>query len=99
MTLEEVEVIREMFALMDSDGDGKISYDELKTGLRKVGSQLAEAEMKLLMDVVNITILLNTLKQSFVLSSFWYMRFTSLICQNISRTYFASILLSFLYVS
>ncbi|XP_009588939.1 calcium-dependent protein kinase 10-like [Nicotiana tomentosiformis] len=54
LTLEEVEVIREMFALMDSDGDAKISYDELKTGLRKVGSQLAEAEMKLLMDVADV---------------------------------------------
>ncbi|NP_001265972.2 Hop-interacting protein THI080 [Solanum lycopersicum] len=54
LKLEEIEVIREMFALMDSDGDGKITYDELKTGLRKVGSQLAEAEMKLLMDVADV---------------------------------------------
>lgn len=54
LKLEEIEVIREMFALMDSDGDGKITYDELKAGLRKVGSQLAEAEMKLLMDVADV---------------------------------------------
>ncbi|KAK4362430.1 hypothetical protein RND71_017671 [Anisodus tanguticus] len=54
LKLEEIEVIREMFALMDSDGDGKITYDELKAGLKKVGSQLAEAEMKLLMDVADV---------------------------------------------
>ncbi|CAN4086084.1 unnamed protein product [Withania somnifera] len=54
LKLEEIEVIREMFSLMDSDGDGKITYNELKAGLRKVGSQLAEAEMKLLMDVADV---------------------------------------------
>lgn len=42
-----------MFALMDTDNDGKVTYEELKAGLRKVGSQLAEPEIKLMMDVVN----------------------------------------------
>jgi len=37
---------------MDTDKDGRITYEELKAGLRKVGSQLAEPEIKLLMDVV-----------------------------------------------
>lgn len=41
-----------MFTLMDTDKDGKVSYEELKAGLRKVGSQLAEPEMKMLMEVV-----------------------------------------------
>ncbi|KAK4485707.1 hypothetical protein RD792_008353 [Penstemon davidsonii] len=54
LSVEEVEVIRDMFALMDTDNDGKVSYEELKTGLRKVGSQLAEPEIKLLMDVADI---------------------------------------------
>ena len=52
LSIEEVEVIRDMFTLMDSDGDGKVTFDELKAGLRKVGSQLADPEIKLLMDVV-----------------------------------------------
>lgn len=51
-----------MFTMVDTDGDGKVTYEELKAGLRKVGSQLAEPEIKLLMDVVNITISLNMLK-------------------------------------
>jgi calcium-dependent protein kinase len=42
-----------MFALMDTDNDGKVTYEELRTGLRKVGSQLAEPEIKMLMEVVN----------------------------------------------
>lgn len=62
LSVEEVEVMRDMFALMDTDNDGKVTYEELKAGLRKVGSQLAEPEMKLLMDVVNITSPLRTSK-------------------------------------
>lgn len=41
-----------MFTLMDTDNDGKVTYEELRTGLRKVGSQLAEPEIKMLMEVV-----------------------------------------------
>ena len=58
LSVEEIEVIRDMFALMDTDNDGKVTFDELKTGLRKVGSQLAEPEMRLLMDVVSVLLLL-----------------------------------------
>lgn len=58
LSVEEIEVIRDMFALMDTDNDGKVTFDELKTGLRKVGSQLAEPEMRLLMDVVSVMLLL-----------------------------------------
>lgn len=54
LSIEEVEVIKDMFTLMDSDGDGKVTFDELRAGLKKVGSQLAEPEIKLLMDVVYI---------------------------------------------
>lgn len=41
-----------MFTLMDTDNDGKVTYEELKAGLRKVGSQLGEPEIRLLMEVV-----------------------------------------------
>lgn len=54
LSLEEVEVIKEMFTLMDTDCDGKVTYEELRTGLRKVGSQLGEAEIKLLMEVADV---------------------------------------------
>ncbi|KAF5792745.1 putative protein kinase CAMK-CDPK family [Helianthus annuus] len=54
LSIEEVEVIKDMFTLMDSDGDGKVTFDELKAGLKKVGSQLAEPEIRLLMDVADV---------------------------------------------
>lgn len=43
-----------MFTLMDTDKDGKVTYEELRAGLRKVGSQLAEPEIKMLMEVVSL---------------------------------------------
>ncbi|XP_076914079.1 calcium-dependent protein kinase 30-like [Bidens hawaiensis] len=43
-----------MFTLMDSDGDSKVTFDELKAGLKKVGSQLSEPEIRLLMDVADV---------------------------------------------
>ncbi|CAA7388024.1 unnamed protein product [Spirodela intermedia] len=49
LSVEEVEVIRDMFALMDTDNNGKITFEELKVGLLKVGSMLGETEMKMLM--------------------------------------------------
>ncbi|KAK6920800.1 EF-hand domain [Dillenia turbinata] len=54
LSVEEVEIIRDMFTLMDSDNDGKVSYEELKAGLQKVGSKLAEPEMKMLMEVADV---------------------------------------------
>ena len=53
LSVEEVEIIKDMFTLMDTNKDGKVTYEELKVGLRKVGSQLAEPEIKMLMEVVN----------------------------------------------
>ncbi|EEF52108.1 calcium-dependent protein kinase 10 [Ricinus communis] len=54
LLVEEVEVIKDMFALMDTDNDGKVTYNELRAGLRKVGSQLAEPEIKMLMEAADV---------------------------------------------
>lgn len=54
LMIDEVEVIREMFKSMDSDNDGKVTFEELKAGLQKVGSQLTEIEMKMLMEAADV---------------------------------------------
>ncbi|KAG6633016.1 hypothetical protein CIPAW_12G019200 [Carya illinoinensis] len=54
MSVEEVGVIRNMFALMDTNRDGKVTYEELKAGLREVGSRLAEPEIKMLMEAADV---------------------------------------------
>ncbi|CAM6126871.1 unnamed protein product [Calypogeia fissa] len=50
---EEIEGLREMFQMMDSDNNGAITFDELKAGLQKIGSTLPEAEVRLLMDAAD----------------------------------------------
>ncbi|KAK3212313.1 hypothetical protein Dsin_017019 [Dipteronia sinensis] len=53
LSTEEVEDIREMFKKMDSDNDGILSIEELKTGLKNFGSQLAESEIQMLVEAVD----------------------------------------------
>ncbi|KAM7272138.1 hypothetical protein ACFE04_031352 [Oxalis oulophora] len=53
LSVEEVEDIKEMFNKMDTDKDGIVSIEELKAGLRNVGSQLAESEVQMLIEAVD----------------------------------------------
>lgn len=43
-----------MFANMDTDNSGTITYEELKSGLARLGSKLSEAEVKQLMEAVSM---------------------------------------------
>ncbi|KAK1355682.1 Calcium-dependent protein kinase 13 [Heracleum sosnowskyi] len=51
---EEVGDIKELFNKIDTDNDGIVSVEELKAGLQKFGSQLAEADVQLLIEAVDI---------------------------------------------
>ena len=48
-----------MFTNMDTDKSGTITYEELKTGLARLGSKLSESEVQQLMEAVSIYLLLN----------------------------------------
>lgn len=52
---EEIGGLGQLFKMIDTDSSGTITYDELKQGLRKVGSELTESEIKALMDAVHKT--------------------------------------------
>jgi calcium-dependent protein kinase len=39
--------------MIDTDNSGTITFEELKHGLKRVGSQMTETEIKDLMDAVN----------------------------------------------
>lgn len=54
LSIEEVEDIKEMFKKMDTDNDGIVSIEELKSGLRNFGSQLAESEVQMLIEAVSM---------------------------------------------
>ncbi|XP_077234404.1 calcium-dependent protein kinase 24-like [Tasmannia lanceolata] len=51
---EEIGGLKELFKMIDTDNSGTITFDELKEGLRKVGSELMEPEIKALMDAADI---------------------------------------------
>ncbi|KAL8252636.1 hypothetical protein R6Q59_036329 [Mikania micrantha] len=50
---DEVEDIKEMFKKIDMDEDGIITIEELKSGLQKLNTQLAESEVQLLIESVD----------------------------------------------
>lgn len=54
---EEIKGLRQMFNNIDTDGSGTITYDELKTGLSKLGSNLNQTEIQQLMEAVRIEFL------------------------------------------
>ncbi|KAG8377975.1 hypothetical protein BUALT_Bualt08G0089700 [Buddleja alternifolia] len=54
MSEEEIKGLRQMFNNMDTDGSGTITYEELRTGLSKLGSKLNEAEIQQLMEAADV---------------------------------------------
>lgn len=44
--------LKEMFKLMDTDNSRTITFDELKAGLCKLGTNVSESEVRLLMEAV-----------------------------------------------
>ncbi|KAK8552624.1 hypothetical protein V6N13_121011 [Hibiscus sabdariffa] len=51
---EEIGGLKELFKMIDTDNSGTITFQELKDGLKKVGSELTESEIKSLMEAADI---------------------------------------------
>ncbi|BFG29560.1 calcium-dependent protein kinase 2 [Prunus yedoensis var. nudiflora] len=51
---EEIHGLKAMFTNMDTDNSGTITYEELKSGLARLGSKLTEAEVKQLMEAADV---------------------------------------------
>ncbi|KAB2055269.1 hypothetical protein ES319_A11G025100v1 [Gossypium barbadense] len=51
---EEIVGLKEMFKLMDTDNSQTITFDELKAGLCKLGTNVSESEVRLLMEATDI---------------------------------------------
>ncbi|GAV75499.1 efhand domain-containing protein/Pkinase domain-containing protein/PseudoU_synth_2 domain-containing protein/EF_hand_5 domain-containing protein [Cephalotus follicularis] len=51
---EEIKGLKQMFNNMDTDRSGTITFEELKTGLSRLGSKVTEAEIKQLMDAADV---------------------------------------------
>ena len=55
LSVEEVAGIKEGFHMMDTGNRGKINIDELRVGLHKLGHQIPDADLQILMEAVSIT--------------------------------------------
>ncbi|KAL4560647.1 hypothetical protein LXL04_032800 [Taraxacum kok-saghyz] len=51
---EEIAGLKEMFKMIDTDGSGQITLEELKKGLEKVGADLQDSEIVHLMEAADI---------------------------------------------
>ncbi|XP_021912420.1 calcium-dependent protein kinase 11-like, partial [Carica papaya] len=51
---EEIGGLKELFKMIDTDGSGTITFEELKAGLKRVGSELMESDIKTLMEAADI---------------------------------------------
>ncbi|GLJ44844.1 hypothetical protein SUGI_0943380 [Cryptomeria japonica] len=51
---EEIMGLKEMFKTMDTDNSGTITYEELKTGLARLGSRISDPEVRQLMDAADV---------------------------------------------
>ncbi|KAH9603400.1 hypothetical protein KSS87_005354 [Heliosperma pusillum] len=51
---EEIAGLREMFQTMDTDNSGAITFEELKAGLKRYGTNLKDTEIRDLMDAADI---------------------------------------------
>lgn len=54
LTEEEIMGLKEMFKAMDTDNSGAISFQELKDGLKKHGSNLPESQIRQLMEAADV---------------------------------------------
>ncbi|CAL1372655.1 unnamed protein product [Linum trigynum] len=51
---EEIQGLKATFMSLDTDKSGTITYEELKTGLARLGSKLSETEVKQLMEAADV---------------------------------------------
>ncbi|GAB2230543.1 hypothetical protein Droror1_Dr00014813 [Drosera rotundifolia] len=51
---DEIQGLKQMFANIDTDNSGTITYEELKNGLARLGSKLTETEVQQLMEAADV---------------------------------------------
>ena len=54
LSVEEVAGIKEAFDMMDTTKRGKVNLEELRNGLQKLGHQVPDTDLQILMEAVSI---------------------------------------------
>lgn len=50
---EQMDGIRRMFHMMDTDKNGDLTFEELKNGLHMIGHSLSDPDVQMLMEAVS----------------------------------------------
>ena len=79
---EEIGGLKELFKMIDTDNSGTITFDELKDGLKRVGSELTETEIQALMEAVSTSIFTKLI----ILCSYVLPVYTFVICFRLILT-------------
>ncbi|KAG8098703.1 hypothetical protein GUJ93_ZPchr0013g34092 [Zizania palustris] len=53
LSVEEAADIKDMFDKMDVNNNGKLTFEDFKAGIRKLGNQMPDSDIKMLMDAVS----------------------------------------------
>jgi calcium-dependent protein kinase len=53
LSVEEAADIKQLFDKMDVSKSGKLTFEEFKAGLRKLGNQMPDSDLRILMDAVS----------------------------------------------
>ncbi|KAL9245488.1 hypothetical protein vseg_019134 [Gypsophila vaccaria] len=51
---EEIGGLKELFKMIDTDNSGTITFEELKIGLKRVGSEMTESDIRSLMEAADV---------------------------------------------
>uniref|UniRef100_A0ACD5X5M7 Uncharacterized protein n=1 Tax=Avena sativa TaxID=4498 RepID=A0ACD5X5M7_AVESA len=54
LSIEEVADIKQMFDVMDINKNGKLTFEEFKAGLRKLGNKMHDSDLQMLMDAADV---------------------------------------------
>ena len=70
---EEIIGLKEMFKALDTDKNGIVTLEELRTGLPKLGNKISEAEIRQLMEAVSLWCFLpHWINQKAIIIGFWF---------------------------
>lgn len=53
LSAEEAADIKDMFDKMDVSKNGQLTFEDFKAGIRKLGNQMPDSDLKILMDAVS----------------------------------------------